>query len=226
MRRIKGLRLMRSPTWKRPSSSRLSSSTTLKSRKVSAPPMMRPPSSLSKAVETLTGMRRPSPSTMKAERLMTGAPVRMVFLTAHSVSHMLARKTSEHGRPMASRRGIPVISSAARLNEVMRQAASTVNTPSEMLSRIAAVGASIIGVVADFFLIPFCAPYIPRLRSAMQAGRSMADMPGRCRLVRSGHDRPTSVFWPLKISRPCPRVGQKGSLWTIRSAKPASPCSP
>jgi len=53
---------------------------------------------------------------------------------------MLERKTSEHRRPTASLRDTPVISSAARLNDVMRHSISTVNTPSEMLSRIASVG--------------------------------------------------------------------------------------
>jgi hypothetical protein len=54
---------------------------------------------------------------------------------------MLDRKTSEHRRPMASLRGTPVISSAARLNEVTRQSESTVKTPSEMLSRMVSVEA-------------------------------------------------------------------------------------
>jgi hypothetical protein len=53
---------------------------------------------------------------------------------------MLDRNTSEQRRPMASLRGMPVISSAARLKDVMRHSASTVKTPSEMLSRIASVG--------------------------------------------------------------------------------------
>jgi hypothetical protein len=55
---------------------------------------------------------------------------------------MLERKTSEHRFPTASRRETPVIFSAARLNEVMRQSNPTVKTPSEMLSRMASVGAS------------------------------------------------------------------------------------
>jgi hypothetical protein len=49
---------------------------------------------------------------------------------------MLERNTSEHGFPMASLRRMPVMLSAARLNETMRQSASTVNTPSEILSRM------------------------------------------------------------------------------------------
>ena len=67
----------------------------------------------------------------------------------HPVSHMLDRNTSEQSRPMASLRGIPVISSSARLKDVMRHSASTVKTPSEMLSRIASVGV----IRADF--LPF-----------------------------------------------------------------------
>jgi len=53
---------------------------------------------------------------------------------------MLDRKTSEHPFPRASPRRTPVISSAARLNEVILQSPSTVKTPSEMLSRMASVG--------------------------------------------------------------------------------------
>jgi hypothetical protein len=49
---------------------------------------------------------------------------------------MLARNTSEQRRPMASARAILVICSAARLKEETRHSASTVKTPSEMLSRI------------------------------------------------------------------------------------------
>jgi len=52
---------------------------------------------------------------------------------------MLARNTSAQGFPMASPRDMPVISSAARLNDVILHSPSTVNTPSEMLSRIASV---------------------------------------------------------------------------------------
>jgi hypothetical protein len=55
---------------------------------------------------------------------------------------MLDRKTSEHRRPKASLRGTPVISSAARLNEVTRHSESTVKTPSEMLSRMVPVEAA------------------------------------------------------------------------------------
>jgi hypothetical protein len=54
---------------------------------------------------------------------------------------MLERKTSEHRFPRASPRATPVISSAARLNDVMRHSGSTVKTPSEMLSKMASVGA-------------------------------------------------------------------------------------
>ena len=74
---------------------------------------------------------------------MTGAPVLRVRRSAQWASHMLERNTSMQSRPIASRRGTPVISSAARLNEVMRHVSSTVKTPSEMLSRMAPVGAPI-----------------------------------------------------------------------------------
>jgi hypothetical protein len=70
---------------------------------------------------------------------MMGAPVWSVRRSAQSVSHMLARNTSEQRRPRASVRPMPVMSSAARLNDVIRHSASTVNTPSEMLSRMMSV---------------------------------------------------------------------------------------
>jgi hypothetical protein len=41
---------------------------------------------------------------------------------------------------MASLRRMPVISSAARLKDVIDQSASTVKTPSEMLSKMMSVG--------------------------------------------------------------------------------------
>jgi hypothetical protein len=47
---------------------------------------------------------------------------------------------------------MPVISSAARLKKVIRQSKSTVNTPSEMLSRIASVGAVNTGPWFSFVL--------------------------------------------------------------------------
>jgi hypothetical protein len=126
----------------------------LRSRKVSAPPMIRPAVSLSRAVDTLTGMRTPSPSTIKPDLLITGSPVARVCFMAQSTSHMLARKTSEQGRPMASFLGMPVICSAARLNSEMRHFSSMVNTPSEMLSRItAAASGEICGFAAVFTAI-------------------------------------------------------------------------
>jgi hypothetical protein len=60
---------------------------------------------------------------------------------------MLERKTSEQRRPMASVRDTPVMVSAARLKDEMRHSRSTVNTPSDMLSRMASVG---VGAVALF----------------------------------------------------------------------------
>ena len=68
---------------------------------------------------------------------------------------MSARSTSEHRRPMASRRSTPVICSAARLNEVTRHCRSTVKTPSEMLSRMASVGVStVLASAADLGMLP------------------------------------------------------------------------
>jgi hypothetical protein len=135
-----GLRLTRSPMRHRPSNSRRNASTSLKSRKVSAPPTTVPSPSRITAVEMLIGIRSPSASTMNPDLPITGFPVLNVRLRAQSSPHMLERKTSEQSRPRASWRTIPVISSAARLNEVTRHARSMVKTPSEMLSRIASVG--------------------------------------------------------------------------------------
>ena len=49
---------------------------------------------------------------------------------------LVARKTSEQVRPMASAAGTPVMRSAARLNDVIRQSLSTVKTPSAIQSRM------------------------------------------------------------------------------------------
>jgi hypothetical protein len=86
---------------------------------------------------------------------------------------MLERKTSEQRRPIASVRDTPVISSAARLNDVMRHIMSTVKTPSEMLSSIASVGVLTGGCL---LCVSFVAmrlstgfgfnPHIPRVRGA------------------------------------------------------------
>ncbi len=116
-RRIEALRLTMSPTWKRPFTWMRSSSMTLRSRKVSAPPTTAPYSSRSRAVETLIGSRLPLELTMKVALFTTAAPLSIVCLSAHSLSHMLARNTSEQRRPMASSRGMPVMSSAARLKD-------------------------------------------------------------------------------------------------------------
>ena len=70
----------------------------------------------------------PSESIIYPDLLIIGFPFFSVFLKAHSASHMLDLNTSEQSRPNASARVMPVISSAARLNEVTRQFASTVNT--------------------------------------------------------------------------------------------------
>ena len=58
-------------------------------------------------------------------------------------------------RPIASLRDTPVITSAARLNDVMRHSLSTVNTPSEMLSKIASVGLAC-GPVTRFLFVLRC----------------------------------------------------------------------
>jgi len=77
-------------------------------------------------------------------------PVFRVRRSAHSASHMLERNTSGQSRPIASFRDIPVISSAARLNEVIRHSRSTVKTPSEILSRIASVGVGAVPFLRAF----------------------------------------------------------------------------
>ena len=66
-------------------------------------------------------------------RFMTGFPVSIVYRKAQTSPHMLALKISLQGRPIASERETPVISSAARLKQVMCPAASIVKTPSVML---------------------------------------------------------------------------------------------
>ena len=96
------------------------------------------------------GMRVPSASMMKPDRPITGLPVFRVRRSAHSASHMLERNTSGQSRPIASFRDIPVISSAARLNEVIRHSRSTVKTPSEILSRMASVGVGTIPFLRVF----------------------------------------------------------------------------
>ena len=85
----------------------------------------------------------------------TGLPETSVWRSAQSDSHMLDRNTSEQNLPIASSRGMPVISSAARLKEVMRQSPSTVNTPSEMLSRMASVNDPVESLSVFCFAISF-----------------------------------------------------------------------
>jgi hypothetical protein len=99
---------------------------------------------------------------MKAGWLVNCAPVSIVRRSAQSASHMLARKTSEQRLPIASHRVMLVISSAARLNDVMRHCGSTVNTPSEMLSMIASAGGVSSRCVPGFlFAFP---PFVVRPR--------------------------------------------------------------
>jgi len=57
---------------------------------------------------------------------MIGLPVAKVCASAQSAPHRLERKTSEQRRPIASERFTPVISSAARLNEVTSHCLSNV----------------------------------------------------------------------------------------------------
>ena len=102
--------------------------------------MTSPSSSYNTAVDTLTGIRSPLAS-IYPDLLFTGFPLFRVRCRAQSPSHMLDLNTSEQSRPNATLRGIPVISSAARLKEVTGQSGSTVNTPSEMVSSMAPVRA-------------------------------------------------------------------------------------
>lgn len=130
---IRGLRLTRSPTRNRPSNSCRRASTRERSRKVSAPPTTRPSSRRSTAVETLMGIRLPLASMMYPDLPMTGRPVCSVCWRAQSAPHMLERNTSAHRRPMASARATPVISSAARLNDVTCQSRSSEHTVRDAL---------------------------------------------------------------------------------------------
>jgi len=88
---------------------------------------------------------------MRIESFQTASSFQTLFLFKSSINmilfmigqldpHMLDLNTSEQHCPIASLRGTPVISSAARLKNEMRQSGSTVKTPSEMLSRIASAG--------------------------------------------------------------------------------------
>ena len=92
---------------------------------------------------TLMGTRSPSDRTMNTDRFTTGRPECMVDFSAHSASQIEARKTSQHGRPSASPCGTPVICSAARLNEVIRNPSSTVKTPSATESRMVATSSGV-----------------------------------------------------------------------------------
>jgi hypothetical protein len=82
------------------------------------------------ALLTLTGTARERRVSMRAGRSTTSRPVSIVSRIGQACSHRSAWKTSEHRLPKAISFGTPVIRSAARLNEVMRQLQSTVNTPS------------------------------------------------------------------------------------------------
>jgi hypothetical protein len=63
----------------------------------------------------------------------------MVRCNEQLLSQMLALKTSQQYRPMASRFEIPVIASAALLKEVILRSMSMVKTPSAMLSSMISV---------------------------------------------------------------------------------------
>ena len=114
-------------------------STRLRSRNVSTPPIIRPDLSFSKAVLTLIGISLPSARRITTGLLTTGFFVSIVDFRAQVDSQMLARKTSQQGRPIASDAETPVIFSAARLKNVIRHSGSTVNTPSAMLFKIISV---------------------------------------------------------------------------------------
>ena len=88
------------------------------------------------AAETLMGMRAPRASTTKTEALTAGSPLSRTPLITQASAQIFARSTSLHRWPMASSRRMPVIFSAARLKELMRQSRSTVKTPSLIESRI------------------------------------------------------------------------------------------
>lgn len=139
IRSMEALRLERPPNRNPSVRSCRNSWISERSRNVSTPPATTPEASRQTAVEMLTGTFSPSASTRNPVLPTTGLPVRSVSRKEHPGPHMLERNTSEHGRPTASARATPVISSAARLNEAIRHCASTVNTPSEMLSRMASV---------------------------------------------------------------------------------------
>ena len=137
-RRMAGLIATRSPICTSLRMALRRASSWRRSRKVSTPPTSWPSGPCSRLVDTLTGRRLPSASTISIRRQWMASPRSMVSRRAQCPSHTEARKTARQGWPMASERGIPVMVSAARLNEVMRHCALTVNTPSVIASRIAA----------------------------------------------------------------------------------------
>ncbi len=114
----------------------------VKSRKVSTPPMTPPSLPLRGAALMDTGTFSPSGRTMKMDLLESWMSLARQASRAHSPSHRLERKTSQHLQPTASSRGMPVMRSAAALKEVMVHSRSTVNTPSAMESRMASQGRS------------------------------------------------------------------------------------
>jgi hypothetical protein len=75
---------------------------------------------------------------------------------------------------MASERDTPVIASAARLKDVMRHSRSTVNTPSEMLSRMSSVGVRAVFFVNEdmIFLVPLGQPGQGRMKTK-KGGKGM-----------------------------------------------------
>ena len=112
------------------------SSSTLMSRKVSTAPSNTPFLSRNRAVEILMGNLRPSASIICTFLLTIGSPVFIVARRQQLFSQMSALRTSLHSWPMASSLGTPVIFSAARLKDVIRQSLLTVKTPSAMESRM------------------------------------------------------------------------------------------
>jgi hypothetical protein len=107
-----------------------------RSRKVSTPPMISPFSFLRTAVLIVVGISRPSLVKILTDRLTITSRVFIVSFKAHRVWQILVRKTSKQYLPMASLRLNPVISSAARLKDVICPFALMVNTPSATLSRM------------------------------------------------------------------------------------------
>ena len=127
----------------RPAISLRSSSITLRSRKLSAPPTTLPCASRSSAVETLIG------NVALAGVRDDGGLVHDRGAGRHGVSEgalgLAHAGTEDLGAraPDGALAGTPPISSAALLNDEIRHSRSTANTPSEILSRIESVATGV-----------------------------------------------------------------------------------